>query len=81
MIIKLYEMPVMSKEEALLKINEYFVENEITDQSYYEGILLREKQAPFYIGNYIAIPHALFEYTKHIKQNGLIILRFINPID
>lgn len=81
MEIKLYEMQSLTKAEALKKIKEYFVANEITSGEYYDGILLREKQAPFYIGNYIAIPHAIPEYTKYIKRNGLIVLRFKKAID
>lgn len=81
MIIKLYEMDGLTKDEALKKIQEYLVLNNITTPEYYDGILLREKEASFYIGNYISIPHAIFDYCKYIKENGLIVLRFKNAID
>lgn len=81
MIIKLYEMQNESKESVLKKIADKMVENNIATKEYYEGILLREKEASFYIGNYVAIPHSTNDYIKYIKNNGLIVFRFINPIN
>lgn len=81
MVIKLYEMEHLDKNQILKKLQEYFILNKIAAPEYYDGMLLREKEASFYIGNYIAIPHAIFDYSKYIKENGLIILRFKNAID
>lgn len=81
MIIKLYEMKKENKEDILKIIVDKMVENKITTKEYYDGIILREKQASFFIGNFIAIPHAISEYAKYIKNDGIIILRFIEGID
>lgn len=81
MIIKLYEMKKDNKNDIIKKIVDKMVENKITTKEYYDGILLREKQASFFIGNFIAIPHAISDYSKYIKNDGIVIFRFIDGID
>lgn len=81
MIIKIYELDKpLSQVDCIKKISDLMVENKIATKEYYDGILIREKQASFYIGNYIAIPHAVADYHKYITNNGLIILRTLQPI-
>lgn len=76
MIVKLFEITdKLNKSTAIKKACDLLVESNITSKEYYDGVIAREKQASFYIGNFVAIPHAISDYHKYIKHNGLVIMR------
>lgn len=76
MIVKLYELEKnYSKQEVMKEVVNLMEQNNIVSKEYYDGVLLREKQASFYIGNFVSIPHAISDYHKFIKNNGIVILR------
>lgn len=82
MLIKFFESDKpLTKQEAYKKIVDFFVEQKITTPKYLDGILAREKQATFYIGNHIAIPHGAYEFQSEILSDGICGIRFKNAID
>ncbi len=70
---------IKSKEDAIKLICELFEKNKIANKSYYDAILKREKQASFYMGNYLAIPHGVRQ-KNDVIESGIVILRTKKPI-
>ena len=69
-----------TKKEALEKVVEKFIENKFTKDNYMNAIKAREKQASFYIGNFIAIPHGTLDAQGDVLKTGLVVLRYDKPI-
>ena len=74
------EVKKITKKDALERIVELFVENKFTKDNYMNAIKDREKQASFYIGNFIAIPHGSIEAKNDVLKTGLVIIRSQSPI-
>ena len=82
MLIKSYDIDKnFSKNDCYKYITKFFVDNKITTDQYYEAILHREKQASFFIGNFVAIPHGSIECKDSIIGDGIVIFRFKNGIE
>lgn len=82
MIIKSYDIDKnFTKNDCYKYITKFFNDNKITTNQYFNAILSREKQASFFIGNYVAIPHGSIEYKDSIIDDGIIIFRFKKAIN
>lgn len=69
-----------TKEEALEKINDIFVEGGYTTDRYLEGMKQKEEEFHTNMGNGLAIPHGSYDYKKEIKNTGLAIIVSKNGI-
>lgn len=82
MLIKFYDIDKnFTKIDCYKYITKFFVDNKITTSKYFEAILSREKQASFFIGNFVAIPHGSIHFKESIIGDGLVIFRFKKAID
>ena len=65
---------VTTKEDALIKINQKFVEGGYTTEKYLDG--MKEKESEFHtnMGNGLAIPHGSYDYKSEILNTGLVVI-------
>lgn len=82
MIIKAFDIEKnFTKRHCYEFITKFFVNHNITTSNYLQAMEVREKQASFYIGNFVAIPHGASNFSKEIKSTGIVIFRFRNAIN
>lgn len=67
--------------EALKKIGEYLVNQEIVSLPYVKSLLRRHQKTGVYIGNFVALPHAEEEAQQWIKEEGLFLIQVPDGVD
>lgn len=70
-----------SKMEAIERAGKLLVKGGYVTPKYIDG--MREKESKFttYIGNGIAIPHAVNEYKKEILESGIVLIQYPQGVD
>ena len=64
------------KEEIIREIGQILCSSGYVEESYIEGMLLREQSFSTNIGNNIAIPHGVEAAKKDIKSSGIAVMTF-----
>lgn len=64
------------KFSAIERVGNLLVQNGYVQKEYIEGMKKRETDVTTYIGNGIAIPHGLPEYTRYIKKSGIVVAQY-----
>ncbi|MBR8699404.1 PTS sugar transporter subunit IIA [Enterococcus casseliflavus] len=67
--------------EALTKIGEYLVNQEIVSLPYVKSLLRRHQKTGVYIGNFVALPHGEEEAQQWIKEEGLFLIQVPDGVD
>ena len=75
-----FDMPQMSKMDAIRLAGEKLVEHEFVTPEYVLSMIEKEKTDVTYIGNGIAIPHGKLEAKKYVKKSGIVVLHFRDGI-
>lgn len=70
-----------SKIEAIERAGKMLIANGYVDENYIDGMKAREEVVTTYMGNGVAIPHAMNEYKKDIKNSGIVINQYPNGVD
>lgn len=70
-----------TQNEAIERVGKLLVQNGYVDEKYIEGMIKRNDDISTYIGNGIAIPHAMSEYIKYIKHSGIVIAQYPHGVD
>lgn len=70
-----------SKIEAIERAGRMLIANGYVDENYIDGMKAREEVVTTYMGNGVAIPHAINEYKKDIKNSGIVINQYPNGVD
>lgn len=70
-----------SKMDAIIRAGKMLIANGYVDENYIEGMKAREEVVTTYMGNGVAIPHAINEYKKDIKNSGIVINQYPNGVD
>lgn len=70
-----------SKMEAIERAGKLLLKGGYVTPKYIDG--MREKESKFttYIGNGIAIPHAVNEYKKEILESGIVLIQYPQGVD
>ncbi|WP_018922604.1 PTS sugar transporter subunit IIA [Salsuginibacillus kocurii] len=74
-------LETMPKEEAIQKAGEILQSQGYVNEAYVKEMMAREELTSTYMGNYLAIPHGTEDAKKEIKETGISILLFDEPID
>ncbi|TZE82941.1 PTS sugar transporter subunit IIA [Calorimonas adulescens] len=74
-------LPSEERFEAIKRVGKKLVENGYVEEQYIEGMIKREEDISTYIGNGVAIPHAVSEYVKYIKGSGIVIAQYPQGVD
>lgn len=69
------------KFEAIEKSGRLLIDNGYVKESYIDGMKAREEVVSTYLGNGVAIPHAVNEYKKEILKTGIVILQYPDGVD
>jgi len=69
------------KFEAIEKSGRLLIDNGYVKESYIDGMKAREEVVSTYLGNGVAIPHAVNEYKKEILETGIVILQYPDGVD
>lgn len=67
--------------QAISRVGKLLLDQKCISKEYIDGMVKRDKDVSVAIGNLIAIPHAVNEDRKYIKQNGLSVATYKKPID
>ena len=70
-----------SKIEAIERSGRLLIENGYVKRNYIEGMKKREEVVSTFLGNGVAIPHAINEYKKEILNTGIVITQYKDGID
>lgn len=70
-----------TQNETIERVGKLLVQNGYVDEKYIEGMIKRNDDISTYIGNGIAIPHAMSEYIKYIKHSGIVIAQYPRGVD
>ena len=70
-----------SKFEAIERSGKLLIENGYGKENYIEGMKKREEVLSTFLGNGVAIPHAINEYKKEILKTGIVISQYKDGID
>lgn len=70
-----------SKIEAIKRAGKMLIDNGYVDSNYIDGMMAREEVVTTYMGNGVAIPHAINEYKKDIKNSGIVINQYPDGVD
>lgn len=70
-----------SKIEAIERAGRMLIANGYVDENYIDGMKAREEVVTTYMGNGVAIPHAINEYKKDIKNSGIVINQYPDGVD
>lgn len=73
--------PLTDKEEIIREVGKRMVESGYVNQSYIEGMLLREESFPTFMGNGLAIPHGVEAVKKDIIHSGIVVMTFPKAVD
>lgn len=69
------------KYNAIERVGNLLVQNGYVRKEYIEGMKEREKDLTTYIGNGVAIPHGMPEYTKYIEKSGIVVAQYPGGVD
>jgi mannitol PTS system EIIA component len=69
------------KFEAIERSGRLLIDNGYVKESYIDGMKAREEVVSTYLGNGVAIPHAVNEYKKEILKTGIVILQYPEGVD
>ena len=69
-----------SKDEALMLLARIFIDDELTQDGYLDGLLERENQANTYLGQGIAIPHGTPAVRHLINKTGVRLVHFADGV-
>ena len=69
------------KFEAIERSGRLLIDNGYVKESYIDGMKAREEVVSTYLGNGVAIPHAVNEYKKEILKTGIVILQYPDGVD
>lgn len=64
------------KIEAIERAGKLLIDNGYVKENYIDGMKAREEVVSTYLGNGVAIPHAVNEYKKEILKTGIVILQY-----
>lgn len=64
-----------TKEEAIKKVGELFIQNDYIEKDYIDGMLKREATVSTYMGNYLAIPHGVNESREYVNKTGISLIQ------
>ncbi|ADU28248.1 PTS sugar transporter subunit IIA [Ethanoligenens harbinense] len=70
-----------SKDAAIERVGNLLVQGGYVQPDYIQGMKAREAEFTTYIGNGIAIPHAINEYKKDIINTGIVIAQYPDGVD
>lgn len=70
-----------SKDAAIERVGNLLVQGGYVHPDYIQGMKAREEAFTTYIGNGIAIPHAINEYKKDIIKTGIVIAQYPDGVD
>lgn len=69
------------KIEAIERAGKLLINNGYVNENYIDGMKAREEVVSTYLGNGVAIPHAVNEYKKEILKTGIVILQYPDGVD
>lgn len=69
------------KIEAIERAGKLLIDNGYVKENYIDGMKAREEVVSTYLGNGVAIPHAVNEYKKEILETGIVILQYPDGVD
>lgn len=70
-----------NKFDAIERAGRLLIDNGYVNSNYIEGMKKREEVVSTFIGNGVAIPHAINEYKKEILNTGIVIMQYKDGID
>ena len=70
-----------SKFDAIERAGKLLIDNGYVNNNYIEGMKKREEVVSTFLGNGVAIPHAINEYKKEILNTGIVIMQYKDGID
>ena len=70
-----------SKFDAIERAGRLLIDNGYVNNNYIEGMKKREEVVSTFLGNGVAIPHAINEYKKEILNTGIVIMQYKDGID
>ena len=70
-----------SKFDAIERAGKLLIDNGYVKSNYIEGMKKREEVVSTFLGNGVAIPHAINEYKKEILNTGIVIMQYKDGID
>ncbi|ASW42371.1 PTS sugar transporter subunit IIA [Clostridium isatidis] len=69
------------KEKVIERAGQLLADRGYVSPDYINGMKAREEVVSTYLGNNVAIPHAINEYKKNIKETGIVILQYPDGVD
>ncbi|WP_300383810.1 PTS sugar transporter subunit IIA [Clostridium sp.] len=69
------------KLQAIERSGKLLIDNGYVKENYIDGMKAREEVVSTYLGNGVAIPHAINEYKKEILKTGIVILQYPEGVD
>lgn len=69
------------KEKVIERAGKLLADRGYVTPDYIKGMKAREEVVSTYLGNNVAIPHAINEYKKNIKETGIVILQYPDGVD
>lgn len=70
-----------SKIEVIERSGRLLINNGYVKSNYIEGMKKREEVVSTFLGNGVAIPHAVNEYKKEILNTGIVITQYKDGVD
>lgn len=70
-----------SKKEAIERAGRLLYSLGYVEKDYIESMFKREEEYDTYLGNGVAIPHGCMGSGKYIKDSGIVICQYKEPID
>ncbi|QBQ07465.1 PTS system, mannitol-specific IIA component [Spiroplasma gladiatoris] len=64
-----------NKEEVFEFLEEKLISLNLGNKEFIESMKSRDKKASVALGNYLALPHCEYEFSKKIKKSNLIIIK------
>lgn len=71
----------VSKKEAIKMAGQILADTGYVDQPYVDAMQEREKTCSTFMGNGLALPHGVEAAKQQVKQSGISVLTFTEPID
>lgn len=69
------------KFQAIERAGKLLIDNGYVNENYIDGMKAREAVVSTYLGNGVAIPHAVNEYKKEILKTGIVIIQYPDGVD
>ncbi len=73
--------PVADKETVIRSVGQMLVESGYVNAPYVDAMLAREESFSTFMGCDLAIPHGVEVGKKEIKESGIAVMTFAEPID